>query len=157
AGDQGPWPNVTQQAMDAWVASRATATAEQVDRLLEAYDATGAGRAIADFVDELSNWYVRLSRPRFLRGDRAAFDTLRDALLTVARLLAPFCPFLADEIYDNLDGALASVHLCDFPTGAGMSPRDEELERDMAIVQQAVRLGRGARAQAATKTRQPLA
>ncbi len=66
-------------------------------------------------MDELSNWYVRRSRPRFWDGDAAAFGTLRTCLVTVAKLLAPFCPFLADEIYDNLDGAEPSVHLCDFP------------------------------------------
>ena len=71
---------------------------------LDAYDATSAGRAIAELVDELSNWYVRRSRRRFWDGEPAAFETLRTCLLTVAKLLAPFCPFIADEIYDNLDG-----------------------------------------------------
>ena len=88
-----------------------TAVAEHLD----AYDATAAGRAIAALVDELSNWYVRRSRRRFWEADAAAFATLRECLLTVAKLLAPLCPFVADEIYDNLDGTLASVHLCDFP------------------------------------------
>ncbi len=71
---------------------------------LDDYDATAAGRAIAELVDELSNWYVRRSRRRFWDGDPEAFRTLRACLLTVAKLLAPFCPFVADEIYDNLDG-----------------------------------------------------
>ncbi len=88
---------------------------ELVAERLDAYDATSAGRAIAELVEDLSNWYVRRSRPRFWDGDATAFQTLRTCLLTVARLLAPFCPFIADEIYDNLDGTLASVHLCDFP------------------------------------------
>ena len=74
---------------------------------MDDFDATVAGRAIATFVDELSNWYVRRSRRRFWDGDPAAFATLRECLLTVAKLLAPFCPFVADEIYDNLDGSRA--------------------------------------------------
>ena len=71
---------------------------------MDDFDATGAGRAIEAFVDELSNWYVRRSRRRFWDGDPAAFATLRTCLITIAKLLAPFCPFVADEIYDNLDG-----------------------------------------------------
>ena len=125
-------------------------------RALEAYDATNAGRAIAELVDELSNWYVRRSRRRFWEGELRAFETLRTCLLTVAKLLAPFCPFIADEIYDNLDGELASVHLCDFPTGAQLGARDEELEQAMALARETVRLGLGARGQAKIKVRQPL-
>ena len=68
---------------------------------MEAYDTTTAGRAIGEFVDDLSNWYVRASRKRFYGPDGAAFSTLRECLLTVAKLLAPFCPFVADEIYSN--------------------------------------------------------
>jgi isoleucyl-tRNA synthetase len=82
---------------------------------------------------------------------------LRECLLTVSKLLAPFCPFVADEIYDNLDGALASVHLCDFPIGDALPARDEPLEEAMAIARETVRLGLGARAQAKIKVRQPLA
>ena len=74
---------------------------------MEDYDTTFAGRAIAEFVDDLSNWYVRLSRRRFWDGDPAAFATLRNCLLDVAKLLAPLTPFVADEIYDNLDGTRA--------------------------------------------------
>jgi isoleucyl-tRNA synthetase len=124
---------------------------------LDAYDATAAGRAIAELVDELSNWYVRRSRRRFWDGERAAFATLRECLLTVARLLAPFCPFVADEIYDNLDGTLASVHLCDFPLGEALPARDGSLEEAMAIARETVRLGLAARGQAQIKVRQPLA
>ncbi len=142
--------------LDRWALSRTAATTELVTEHLDAYDATTAGRAIASLVDELSNWYVRRSRRRFWDGDRAAFETLRMCLLTVARLLAPFCPFVADEIYDNLDGELASVHLCDFPTGAELGPRDEDLEQAMALARETVRLGLGARGQAKIKVRQPL-
>ncbi len=90
---------------------------------MDDFDCTTAGRAIAEYVEELSNWYVRLSRRRFWEGDRAAFATLRHCLLETAALLAPFTPFLADEIHLNLaGGALGeagelrdSVHLRDFP------------------------------------------
>jgi len=142
--------------LDRWALSRTASTAQFVAERLDAYDATAAGRAIAELVDELSNWYVRRSRRRFWEGDPQAFQTLRQCLLTIAKLLAPFCPFVADEIYDNLDGALASVHLCDFPAGAELSARDEELEQAMAIARETVRLGLGARGQAKIKVRQPL-
>jgi isoleucyl-tRNA synthetase len=143
--------------LDVWALSRTAAVAELVAERLDAYDATTAGRAIAELVDELSNWYVRRSRRRFWDGDPAAFATLRTCLLTVAKLLAPFCPFMADEIYDNLDGSLASVHLCDFPSAKDLPPRDVELERAMAIARETVRLGLAARSQAKIKVRQPLA
>ncbi|MFZ1155050.1 MAG: class I tRNA ligase family protein [Solirubrobacteraceae bacterium] len=143
--------------LDRWALSRTAATAELVAERLDAYDATTAGRAIAELVDDLSNWYVRRSRRRFWDGDAAAFATLRECLLTVSKLLAPFCPFVADEIYDNLDGTLASVHLCDFPVGDALPVRDVSLDEAMAIARETVRLGLGARAQAKIKVRQPLA
>jgi isoleucyl-tRNA synthetase len=143
--------------LDRWALSRTAGTADLVAERLDAYDATTAGRAIAGLVDELSNWYVRRSRRRFWDGEEAAFATLRTCLLTVAKLLAPFCPFIADEIYDNLDGSLASVHLCDFPAGTQLAQRDEELEQAMALARETVRLGLGARGQAKIKVRQPLA
>jgi isoleucyl-tRNA synthetase len=124
---------------------------------LEDFDTQTAGRLLAGFVDDLSNWYVRRSRRRFWDGDAAAFATLRECLLTLAKLLAPFCPFVADEIYDNLDGTLASVHLCSFPVGDALPTRDVALEEAMAIARETVRLGLGARAQAKIKVRQPLA
>ena len=147
----------TANELDRWALSRAAGTAELVAERLDAYDATTAGRAIALLLDDLSNWYVRRSRRRFWDGDPAAFATLRECLLIVAKLLAPFCPFVSDEIYDNLDGELASVHLCDFPLGEALPPRDEELEAAMATARETVRLGLGARAQAKIKVRQPLA
>ncbi|HEY2571222.1 MAG TPA: class I tRNA ligase family protein, partial [Solirubrobacteraceae bacterium] len=157
--------------LDRWALSRTAGTAQYVAERLEAYDATSAGRAIAELVEDLSNWYVRRSRRRFWDGDAKAFATLRMCLLTVSKLLAPFCPFMADEIYDNLDGTLQSVHLCDFPTpeslqldaggdvrdaAAGGPVRDEELERAMALARETVRLGLGARGKSKLKVRQPL-
>jgi isoleucyl-tRNA synthetase len=139
--------------LDRWALSRLAATVEEVTERLEAYDATTAGRVIAAFVDDLSNWYVRRSRRRFWDGEGAAFETLERCLLTVAQLLAPLTPFVADEIYDNLDGSLASVHLCDWPQA---DPRDVELEVAMAVARETVRLGLAARGQAKVKVRQPL-
>src|SRR6266566_4083015 len=144
-----PTATASADALDRWALSRTAGTAEVVAERLEAYDATAAGRAIAALVEDLSNWYVRRSRRRFWGGDVAAFRTLRTCLITVAKLLAPLCPFIADEIYDNLDGSLASVHLCQFPAGprAHRGPEDEELERDpgleqaMALARETVRLG----------------
>jgi isoleucyl-tRNA synthetase len=139
--------------LDRWVLSRLAGTVEEVTERMEAYDATRAGHAIATFVDDLSNWYVRRSRRRFWDGDPAAFATLRTALVTVTKLLAPFTPFIADEIYDNLDGAEPSVHLTDWPKAG---ERDEDLEFAMATVRETVRLGLAARGQAKLKVRQPL-
>jgi isoleucyl-tRNA synthetase len=143
--------------LDRWALSRTAGTAELVAQKLDDYDATAAGRAIAELLDDLSNWYVRRSRRRFWDGEPAAFATLRQCLLIVSKLLAPFCPFIADEVYDNLDGTLPSVHLCDFPIREELPARDVELEEAMATARQTVRLGRGARAKAKAKVRQPLA
>jgi isoleucyl-tRNA synthetase len=139
--------------LDRWALSRLHATTEVVRDRLDHYDATRAGHAIATFVEELSNWYVRRSRPRFWDGDPAAFGTLRTCLVGVAHLLAPFCPFVADEIYDNLDGTEPSVHLCDFPE---VGARDVQLEAAMGVVRETVRLGLAARGQAKLGVRQPL-
>jgi isoleucyl-tRNA synthetase len=139
--------------LDRWIRSRLAATTERVIERMDDYDTTFAGRAVAEFVDDLSNWYVRLSRRRFWDGDPAAFDTLRHCLLGASKLLAPLTPFVTDEIYDNLDGGEPSIHLCDFPEPG---QRDEELEWDMQVVRDAVELGRAARAHAKLKVRQPL-
>jgi isoleucyl-tRNA synthetase len=139
--------------LDRWIRSRLAATTERVIERMDDYDTTFAGRAVAEFVDDLSNWYVRLSRRRFWDGDPAAFDTLRHCLLGASKLLAPLTPFVTDEIYDNLDGGEPSIHLCDFPEPG---ERDEELEWNMQVVRDAVELGRAARAHAKLKVRQPL-
>jgi isoleucyl-tRNA synthetase len=173
--EAGTSANGPAEDLDRWALSRTAGTAQLVAERLDAYDATSAGRAIGGLVEELSNWYVRRSRRRFWDGDPTAFETLRSCLLAVAKLLAPLCPFIADEIYDNLDGTLASVHLCDFPAGAersqiggaeaapasravgpGDPTRDEALEQAMALARETVRLGLGARGKAKIKVRQPL-
>jgi isoleucyl-tRNA synthetase len=139
--------------LDRWILSRLQATVAAVTERMDDFDVTSAGREIAAFVDDLSNWYVRRSRRAFWDGSSTAFDTLREALLTVAKLLAPFTPFVSDEIYDNLDGTEHSVHLTDWPVGG---ERDLELEAAMATARETVRLGLAARAQAKLKVRQPL-
>jgi len=149
--------------LDRWALSKLQSTIATVRGNMDEFDCTAAGRAIAEYVEELSNWYVRLSRRRFWDGDRAAFATLRHCLLEVAALLAPFTPFLADEIHLNLAGgeaealgeSLDSVHLRDFPE-ADPALADPELEAAMDAVRLTVELGRAARAQAKAKVRQPL-
>ena len=149
--------------LDRWALSRLQATVATVRERMDEFDCTTAGRAIAEYVEELSNWYVRLSRRRFWDGDRAAFATLRHCLLETAAMLAPFVPFLADEIHLNLAGGVLaqtkelpdSVHLRDFPE---VDPAlvDLDLEAAMEAVRLTVELGRAARAQAKAKVRQPL-
>ncbi len=149
--------------LDRWALSRLQATVSTVRDHMDDFDCTTAGREIAAFVEELSNWYVRLSRRRFWEGDRAAFATLRHCLLETAALLAPFTPFLADEIHLNLAGGESeelgdmpdSVHLRDFPD-PDPALADPELEAAMGAVRLTVELGRAARAQAKAKVRQPL-
>ncbi|MDX6720675.1 MAG: isoleucyl-tRNA synthetase, partial [Solirubrobacteraceae bacterium] len=152
----GPDPSAVRSPptdLDRWILSRLSATTDAVTERLDAYDATSAGREVAAFVDDLSNWYVRRSRRRFWDGEGAAHDTLRHCLVTVSQLLAPFVPFVADEIYENLDGAEPSVHLTDWPRPGA---RDLELEIAMAIARETVRLGLAARGAAKLKVRQPL-
>ncbi|MBJ7348516.1 MAG: isoleucine--tRNA ligase, partial [Thermoleophilaceae bacterium] len=144
--------------LDRWALSRLQGLTELVTERLDDYDATAAGRAIAEYVDELSNWYVRRSRRRFWDADPDAIATLRECIVGVTQLLAPFTPFIADEIYTQLAGpdAPESVHLSDFPR-ADAALRDQPLEESMAVARAAVELGRAARSQAAIKVRQPLA
>ena len=145
--------------LDRWALSRLQGLTRTVIDRMDAFDCTAAGRAIAAYVEELSNWYVRLSRRRFWDGDDAAFATLRHCLLEVAKLLAPFTPFIADEIYDNLVAGTGqgadSVHLCDFPV-PDPELEDGELEAGVEAAMRAIELGRAARAAAKVKNRQPL-
>ncbi len=151
--------------LDRWILSRTSATAADVDRRLADFDALGATRAISRLIDELSTWYLRRSRKRFVRGGRdaeRAFATLHATLLTVARIAAPILPFLSEAIYQNLvdrstdERAPESVHLTPFPR-PGVADRDEALEASMAVAMHAVELVRTLRAQAGLRTRQPIA
>ncbi len=153
-------PSAAEAELDRWLVSRLQATIAAVRSGLDDFDSTSAGKAIAQFVDEMSNWYVRVSRRRFWDGDAAAFATLRLCLAETAKLLAPFIPFTADAIWLNLEhGAeppvAESVHLEDYPV-ADDSLRDSGLEDGMEAARRAVELGRAARAQAKAKMRQPL-
>jgi len=151
--------------LDRWMVASCEQLTADVTRLLERYDALAAGRAIERFVDDLSNWYVRLSRDRFWGGGEsasknAAYRTLYESLTRVTLLLAPFTPFLAESLYLYLvkpvDAAAPdSVHLCTWPQ-ANASAIDEALLQAMGVAKQAVDLGRQARAAAKVKTRQPL-
>jgi isoleucyl-tRNA synthetase len=151
--------------LDRWVLAELADTVEQVTRSLDDYDATGAARRLAGFVDDLSNWYVRLSRRRFWRGTGddadAAFRTLWTCLRTVTLLLAPYAPFTAEELWQGLvvsvdPEAPDSVHLVDWPE-PDRAAADPGLSAAMAEVRRLVGLGRQARTEARTKVRQPLA
>nr|MBA3508925.1 isoleucine--tRNA ligase [Thermoleophilaceae bacterium] len=155
ASDSASVPNPSLTDLDRWALSRLQSVSETAIDRLDDYDTTGAGRAIQAYVDDLSNWYVRRSRRRFWDGDPAAFATLRECLLGVAKLVAPLTPFVADAVYSNLDGAEPSVHLCDYPS-PDPARRDERLELQMGVAREAVGLGREARAHGRLKVRQPL-
>ncbi len=142
-----------QTELDRWILSRLSGTVTEVTTRLDDYEATFAGRAIAAFVDDLSNWYVRRNRRRFWTGDPFAFETLRTCLLAVSELLAPFTPFVADEVWEGLEGGGPSVHLADWPAPG---ERDEVLEADMATARDTVRMGLSARGASKIKLRQPL-
>jgi len=153
--------------LDRWILSQLAATVSEARRGLDAFDATGAGRRIERFVDDLSNWYVRRARRRFwdpARGGastdkRAAYATLFECLVTLSKLLAPFTPFVADELWRGLaagfDGAPESVHLADYPD-PDPSLIDERLDTAMDAARTIVSLGRTIRTDARVRTRQPL-
>jgi isoleucyl-tRNA synthetase len=152
--------------LDKWIISELNQLIADVDEGLDGYNPTEAGRKIEGFVDELSNWYVRRSRRRFWKSESdadklAAYNTLYECLVTLSKLLAPFTPFLAEEIYQNLVGSVSkdapeSVHLADFPV-ADKSKIDKKLAADTKLAMKISSLGRAARSEAGIKVRQPLA
>jgi isoleucyl-tRNA synthetase len=155
---EGWTPASTQSApshvLDRWILGELDDTIVTVTDALESFDALTASSRIARFVDDLSNWYVRRSRPRFWRSsDEGAFSTLYTCLETTARLLAPFTPFLADELWTALTGE-ATVHAADWPVAGDAV--DAGLATEMAAARQIVSLGRAARTDAKAKVRQPL-
>jgi isoleucyl-tRNA synthetase len=144
--------------MDRWILARLTRVERTVDEALEKFDATVAARAIIAFVDDdLSKWYVRLSKPRMYdvetADNRAAFATLHETLVSVCRLLAPFAPFVTDWMHRELTGT--SVHLAPF-VETHRRPVDAALEAAMDAVRELARLGRAAREEAGIRVRQPL-
>jgi isoleucyl-tRNA synthetase len=140
--------------MDRWLLSELAALTTAVTDGLERYDVVTAGRAIADFTNDLSTWYVRRSRDRFKDGDAEAVETLGYALATVAKLLAPFTPFVADGLYRELGGAKESVHLEDWPSA---DKADENLSLQMKRVRQAASMALEKRAASKINVRQALA
>ncbi|NLE46381.1 MAG: class I tRNA ligase family protein, partial [Chloroflexi bacterium] len=152
--------------LDRWVLARLNQVVDQVTDRLEEYDAYGATMAVEPFLDDLTNWYVRRSRRRFWKGEqdvdkRAAYSTLYKVLVTLSRLLAPFMPFVTEQIYQNLvlsvtPGAPESVHHTDWPV-ADKTAIDVELIDRMALARQLVNLGHSARSSQNLKVRQPLA
>jgi isoleucyl-tRNA synthetase len=156
-------PAASRPALDRWLLSELHAVVRDVTAALEAFDTGTAGRLLAQFVDDLSNWYVRRSRRRFWDGPgtpdgAAAFATLEQALDTVTRLMAPITPFVTDYVWSVLRGTAApdSVHLASWPV-ADSSLIDPGLAAQMNLVRRLVELGRSARASALIKVRQPLA
>ncbi len=151
--------------MDKWCLSKLNTLIKEVDNNLENYRIPEAARALQDFVDELSNWYVRRSRERFwakgMEQDKInAYMTLYTALVTVAKVAAPMIPFMSEDIYRNLvctsdANAPESVHLCDFPV-ADESLIDPELEKNMEALLDIVVMGRACRNTANIKNRQPI-
>jgi isoleucyl-tRNA synthetase len=151
-------PPEERPTIDRWMLSRLAAVERETNDLLEAFEATQAAGLVVDFfVDEVSNWYVRLNRARFYDVDgadnRAAFATLHEALVVTCRLLAPITPFVTDWMHRELTGT--SVHLAPY-VRPGRAHRDVDLERGMAQVRELARLGRAARETAGIKVRQPL-
>ncbi len=152
--------------LDRWILSRLAGLVSEVRRSLDAYDAAAAARAIEAFVEDLSNWYVRRNRRRFWKGEldpdkRSAYATLYRTLATLAQLLAPFVPHVADAIWENLVAAIDpaapdSVHLSAFPTPAADAV-EPDVEEGVALARRIVGLGRAARAASGLRTRQPIA
>ncbi len=151
--------------MDKWLLSKLNTLVKDVDENLANYRIPEAARALQDFVDDMSNWYVRRSRERFWANGMGqdkinAYMTLYTALVTVAKTAAPMIPFMTEDIYQNLVRSIdktapESVHLCDFPA-VNEAWIDKKLEADMDEVLKIVVMGRAARNTAAIKNRQPI-
>ena len=151
--------------LDRWLLSDYNALIKFVDASLEKYDMQSPAKAISEFVDRLSNWYIRRSRERFWGSEesedkRSAYKTLYEVLVSLSKLIAPFVPFLAEEIYQNLVRSLdknapESVHFCAFPV-ADESMIDARLNEGMDKVLEIVNLGRACRSASNVKNRQPL-
>jgi isoleucyl-tRNA synthetase len=161
---QAQVPLSKREEIDRWILSRLNSLVENHIKLMDAYEVTKAARAISDFtIDHLSNWYVRRCRRRFWKSEMnenklAAYQTLYECLITVSKLIAPFTPFLAEELFQNLNSvtkseSVESIHLTDLPIKGEI---DKELETKMEIAQHVVYLTRAIRAKSNLKVRQPL-
>jgi isoleucyl-tRNA synthetase len=147
--------------LDRWALAELASVTAGVTEALESFDTQTAGRLLAGFVDDLSNWYVRRSRRRFWDGDPAAMATLYEVLDGLTRLMAPFTPFVTERVWSaavvpGTAGAVDSVHLAAWPA-VDEAARDEQLVEQVALVRRLVELGRSARTSAKVRTRQPLA
>lgn len=160
----GELPDPSVNELDGWVLSRLQTLVGEVEERMEKYELFRVIPALLAFIDDLTNWYIRRSRRRFWRGaaeddggdKRNAYRTLHHVLLTLSKVLAPFLPFVSEEIYGNLSGgAKDSVHLERYPV-ADPVLQNTELERRMGLARTAVGLGRGLRAKHDVRTRQPL-
>ncbi|MEW4561284.1 isoleucine--tRNA ligase [Bremerella sp. JC770] len=165
-GAQGARPVAERSELDRWVLSELNRTIQTVTERMDAYDNYNACAAINQFVDGLSNWYVRRSRDRFWSKDKQSADkldaywTLYECLLTTCQVIAPFVPFLSETLWQNLAGvfgdlAKSSVHLCDFPA-ADEAAIDTQLSQRMELLREVASLGRQARMNEKLKVRQPL-
>ncbi|SYX82595.1 isoleucine--tRNA ligase [Paenibacillus alvei] len=146
--------------LDRWILSRLHTLIASVSKGLQANDFLNPAKAIESYIDELSNWYIRRSRDRFWGSEMtedklSAYQTLRRVLLTLSKLIAPYAPMIAEDIYMNLGGTSESVHLADYPV-ADQTLIDAELERDMETAREIVELARNVRNETGIKTRQPL-
>jgi isoleucyl-tRNA synthetase len=146
--------------MDKWILSELNSVIGEVDKAYSEFDSQSAGKVLAKFIDDLSNWYVRRSRRRFWDGDAAALATLHECLEALTQLLAPMVPFIAEQTWQELirvanPNAAVSVHLTDFPV-ANASHVNPELNKQVAMTRRVVELGRSARAESGVKIRQPL-
>ncbi len=153
-------PVAGRPVVDRWALAELDHVTSTVDASLEGFDTAGAGRALSEFVDDLSNWYVRRSRTRFWDGDPDALATLHESLHVLTRLLAPFIPFLTEHIWQHAirpgdADAADSVHLTDWPE-RDAARADDELRADMATTRQLVEAGRAARKASGVRVRQPL-
>lgn len=146
--------------MDRWIICELNVLIGTVDNAFEGFDSQIAGKALAGFIDDLSNWYVRRSRRRFWDGDLAAMATLHECLVTLTKLLAPMVPFITEQVWQELvrptdSTSKASVHLTDFPQ-VNTDAIDLELSQQVALTRRIVELGRASRAESGIKIRQPL-
>ena len=148
--------------LDRWIVSSLETLVSEVTEAMDDYDLQRSVRPFVNFIEDLTNWYIRRSRRRFWKSQNDddkmhAYRTLRYVLVQLSKVAAPFTPFISEAIYRNLKGASMpeSVHLCDFPT-ANAAARDQQLERCMALVQIVVKMGRQLRTENDLKVRQPL-
>jgi len=148
--------------LDRWIVSSLETLVSEVTEAMDDYDLQRSVRPFVNFIEDLTNWYIRRSRRRFWKSQNDddkmhAYRTLRYVLVQLSKVAAPFTPFISEAIYRNLKGASMpeSVHLCDFPT-ANAAARDQQLERCMALVQTVVKMGRQLRTENDLKVRQPL-